>query len=840
MDNTSKRSEDRLHKLQLTTSSSTLKFDEKIKAILQLGLESFELDVAILSNIHDNNYIVFSALSPNNNLNKGTKFELGDTYCRYTLKNGHATSIHHAAKSEWKNHPCYEKFQLEAYMGCPVYVEDQIFGTLNFSSPNPSSMEYDENDMEFLQLMAQWVGLELERQQSAEKLRNKNRLLAAISRTNEHFIANMQPQALFDKLLTDVLDLSDSEYGFIGEVLYTKDGAPYLKTHAISNIAWNEQTRQFYNDNAPNGLEFYNLKTLFGEVLRTGKIVISNDPSNDSRGGGLPEGHPAMHAFLGIPLYLADEFVGMAGVANREDGYDNDIIDYLAPLLGTCSNIINAYRVNRKKKETEFALRKSEERFQTIFHCAPFGVALINLQGYCHLSNNAFQKTLGYTQEELMSRPFNEFSHPKDQSKGINSIKELVSGGKESYSCERRYITKNGKTIWTNLALSIVRDAQNNPYNIIAMMHDVTKRKNVDSELKRFKTTLDQTLDCVFMFHPNNLQFFYVNQGAMDQVGYKYEELMQRGPIDIKPNVNYDSFMEIIDPLINGKQDSVTFETIHQHKNGTQIPVEIFLQYIAPDGEDPRFVAIVRDISERKKIDKMKNEFISTVSHELRTPLTSIRGSLGLIDSGSTGEIPEEMKPLISIAHRNAVRLILLINDILDMDKIASGNMQFHFQQVSLPKLLNQSIENNKGYTEQYSVGIRVTEPIVDVTIDVDVDRFDQVMSNLISNAAKFSPEKECIEITTALEQGQVKITVHDNGSGIPEEFQNKIFKKFTQADSSNIRQKGGTGLGLSITKSLVEHMNGNIGFNSDSTNGTNFYVILPVVNNTKQEASVD
>ncbi len=823
------RSENRLRKLQLTTSSSSLNFEEKIKALLQLGLDSFNLDIAILSHIVENKYTIINAVTPDNSLTKGTQFDLGDTYCRYTLLNGKATSVHHASASEWKQHPCFEKSQLEAYMGCAVYVQGKIYGTLNFSSLKPAPAHYDDNDMEFLQLMAQWIGLELERQRSEENLKKKNRLLAAISRTNEHFIANMNPQQLFEKVLNDVLTLSDSEYGFIGEVLHSSKNQPYLKTHAITNIAWNETTRKLYEENAKDGFEFHNLDTLFGEVLRTEKVVISNDPQNDSRSGGLPAGHPNMNAFMGIPIFLAGKFVAMAGLANRKDGYDLEILDFLSPLLSTCGNLINAYRVNQKRKETELALQISEERCKSVFQCAPFGVALIDLNQHCQLSNDALQKMLGHTQEELSGRSFNDFFHPDDRSSDSIPIKDLTTGKINSYTSEQHYKTKNGQTLWASLTLSLVQGPNEEPHRIIAMFEDITQRKTVENELQQFKTTLDQTLDCVFMFNPESLQFLYVNQGAMDQVGYSLDELLTKSPLDIKPNIDLKEFKQLIDPLIQKKQSSLTFETVHQHKNSTQIPVEIFLQYIAPQGEEPRFVAIVRDISERKKIDKMKNEFISNVSHELRTPLTSISGSLGLINSGNLGELPKKIQSLATIAHRNANRLITLINDILDMDKITSGEVQLHPEKLSLPTLIKQSIENNTSFADQYSVSIRTKEPIAEVIIDVDPNRFAQIMSNLISNAAKFSAPNDYIEISSSLHDTKVKISVLDSGPGIPEDFQPVIFNKFTQADSSNSKKKGGTGLGLSITKALLTKMHGEISFTSEPGKGSIFSFTLPI-----------
>lgn len=356
----------------------------------------------------------------------------------------------------------------------------------------------------------------------------------------------------------------------------------------------------------------------------------------------------------------------------------------------------------------------------------------------------------------------------------------------------------------------------------------IDRRKN-ELELERFKATLDNIMDCVFMFDPETLKFFYVNSGAVAQVGYSKEALMTMTPYDIKPDYDEKRFRELIEPMISGKTNVIHFETEHSHKDGHLVPVEIVLQYLNPSGEPPRFCAVVRDITERHRIDKMKNEFVSTVSHELRTPLTSIRGSLGLILGGATGELPEQAKQLLDIAGNNTERLLLLINDILDMQKIESGEMDFNFKPVELAPFINKVIEDNAAYAEQYQVSFEVVNELKDAVIYADPARLGQVMGNLMSNAAKFSPNGSVVEISTVLRDDMIRVSVTDQGQGIPESFHSKLFDKFSQADSSDTRAIGGTGLGLSISKTLVQKHGGKIDFVSEMGVGTTFYIDLPI-----------
>lgn len=175
------------------------------------------------------------------------------------------------------------------------------------------------------------------------KRKQQEALLETIYQAQSQFLGSTHHSEMFDNLLQNLLILTQSEYGFLGEVLYTREGQPYLKTQAISNVAWNAETREMYEQYAPN-LEFFNLRTLFGAVLTTGNPVIANDPMNDVRRGGLPQGHPSLDAFLGLPFYYGEQLVGMAGVANRPGGYDEDIIAFLQPLLISCGTLIEAFR----------------------------------------------------------------------------------------------------------------------------------------------------------------------------------------------------------------------------------------------------------------------------------------------------------------------------------------------------------------------------------------------------------------------------------------------------------------------------------------------------------------
>lgn len=270
-------------------------------------------------------------------------------------------------------------------------------------------------------------------------------------------------------------------------------------------------------------------------------------------------------------------------------------------------------------------------------------------------------------------------------------------------------------------------------------------------------------------------------------------------------------------------------ELLLKFKNGITRNVVIDGQpIIREDGYALGAVIAIHDITELKQTEKIKSEFVSVVSHELRTPLTSILGSLGLIMGGTVGEFSDKARKLLDIANKNCERLLLLINDILDMEKIESGKMVFDMQSVEVNRLVNEAIAANKAYGEKYGIDIELKDSLPDTYVQADPHRLMQVLANLISNAVKFSNQGGKVTISLSTHDQQVRVSVTDQGSGIPLEFQPRIFQKFSQADSSSTRGKSGTGLGLSISKIIIDKLGGHINFTSQPGQGTTFYFDLP------------
>ncbi|HYR05091.1 MAG TPA: ATP-binding protein, partial [Gallionella sp.] len=364
--------------------------------------------------------------------------------------------------------------------------------------------------------------------------------------------------------------------------------------------------------------------------------------------------------------------------------------------------------------------------------------------------------------------------------------------------------------------------------HLLGISIDITERKHAEDELRKLFRAIEQSPVSVVITDADG-RIEYVNAKFSEVTGYAVHEVLGRNPRILQSGLTpIEVYQTMWQTILGGLQWRGKLQ--NRKKNGELFWEEIHISAIRDgEGRTTNFVAVKEDITERMKVERMKSEFISTVSHELRTPLTSIRGALALIVGGVMGELPATIKPLVDIAHKNSERLILLVNDILDVEKIEAGKMEFDMHPINLMPLLKQALEGNHAYAEQFNVTYELESELPEMMVNVDANRLMQVMANLLSNAAKFSPSGDKVKITAVSNGKHVRVSVSNRGTGIPEQFRSQIFQKFAQADSSDTRKKGGTGLGLSITKAIVEQMGGSIGFDSQTDVLTTFFFEFPV-----------
>lgn len=370
--------------------------------------------------------------------------------------------------------------------------------------------------------------------------------------------------------------------------------------------------------------------------------------------------------------------------------------------------------------------------------------------------------------------------------------------------------------------------------NYIVTYADVTDLKQSElayrDQATRLSAILDNVVDAIITINESGSIESWSN-GAERLFGYKSEEVLRRNVKMLMPDPHSSAHDGYIRRYIQTGERRIIGtrrEVEALHKDGHRVPVDLGISEMRI-GSRRMFIGIVRDISARLEVERLKSGFVSTVSHELRTPLTSISGSLGLLAGGVAGPMAPKATRLIEIAKANSERLVRLINDILDLEKAESGRLEFRLETQLVRPIVLQAIDLNRAYAQGFGVSIELDPRSEDVNVLVDRDRLVQVLTNLLSNASKFAPRGGTVTVRISADHDSARISVHDDGPGIPEKFQGRLFQKFAQADDSDSRSKGGTGLGLSIVKTIVERLGGNVDFESTPDKGTTFYVNLPV-----------
>lgn len=342
---------------------------------------------------------------------------------------------------------------------------------------------------------------------------------------------------------------------------------------------------------------------------------------------------------------------------------------------------------------------------------------------------------------------------------------------------------------------------------------DVTEQRRAEDAQRRLVATLEATVDLVAI---------YTMAGDVVYLNHTARRILGTAPP--VPQHMWDVAVPVA--LRDGHWAG---ETSVRSADGEDIPVsQVLVAHPSTQGGVWFLSTIMRDLSEWKKLDRMKNEFVSTVSHELRTPLTSIRGALGLLEAGVTGALSEKGIDLVHVARENCERLIRLINDMLDLDKIEAGVLSLDLADVTPGDILNATLDGIAGMAVVY--GIRLEKDVqATMRIRVDRDRIVQVLTNLVSNAIKFAPTGSTVRVTVSATNERVRLAVENPGQGIPAADRGTLFRRFQQLDGADNRARGGTGLGLAIAKAIVEQHEGQIGFESEPGVKTTFGFDLPL-----------
>jgi PAS domain S-box-containing protein len=349
--------------------------------------------------------------------------------------------------------------------------------------------------------------------------------------------------------------------------------------------------------------------------------------------------------------------------------------------------------------------------------------------------------------------------------------------------------------------------------------------KAIQEREEKYRSVVEIASDIIYTTDSAG-RFNYVNPVAVETMGFSEEELIGMHYLDLVRSDWREAAHEFYTAQVRDQIPSTYFQFPATTRDGRTVWLGQNLQILLGDEGFVGAQAVARDITRQREVARMKDEFLSVVSHELRTPLTAIRGSLGLLASGRMGRLEERGQRMLEIAAQNSDRLVRLINDLLDIEKIESGREEMKREEVELARLVREVLESMQSLAE--SAGVKLEATVGSTPIVADPDRILQVLTNLVSNAVKFSTPGGTVSVRAEARENEVLVSVHDEGRGIPSDKLEAVFERFQQVDSSDAREKGGTGLGLPIARSIVQQHGGRLWAESELGKGSTFSFTLP------------
>ncbi|SHG79612.1 PAS domain-containing sensor histidine kinase [Marivita hallyeonensis] len=441
--------------------------------------------------------------------------------------------------------------------------------------------------------------------------------------------------------------------------------------------------------------------------------------------------------------------------------------------------------------------------------------------------NTTFANTLGFTPDDLIGRKHSDLVQGSRAAEAYEGALNDASSG-EVWSGTQELSSKSGSRIrvLTTVMPRISKDGGRD--GAIFVHTDVSAAMASGAEIGR-NAVVDALRDGIVVYDAHTFKLIYANDAFLRRTGWSADDPAEQSLTNMFIETELKTFQRYLDPLLKREVSHVLFE--FEHDSG---PVEVLTHAVEEIDGARSLVSVVRDITERKRDEHLKLSSVSTVSHELRTPLTSIKGALRLIESGAMGSLNPEVSKLINVAHRNSDRLLAIVNDILTLEKLHSGDLMISPEDVDLRALLNDAAESNAPFAAECHVRFVVETMPEPALVRADPHRLMQVMSNLLSNAAKFSPEGAGVVLRISDRGSCWRVSVEDDGPGIPDHAHETLFDSFIQIDSPKNKSIPSTGLGLTICREIVQRHGGRIAFETEEGCGSTFYFELEKASLTK------
>lgn len=483
------------------------------------------------------------------------------------------------------------------------------------------------------------------------------------------------------------------------------------------------------------------------------------------------------------------------------------------------------------------ALMRSQNRQDALLSLAGLGTWEYDVLAdqITHWSEQIYQLAgLEGTQIAPSVQTYLDTLHPDDANELSRLMHRAIAHG-ELYHTVLRHIHPDGTIRWAEVK-GVALQENGQTVALMGSLLDITQQKQNSLALARAKELLERSSEAVRMgtweidVLKDDVYWSPVTR-AIHEIPDDYVPVTEKGIQFFPPGTARDNIIEHYTRLLEtGESYDLELPIITYLGNQRWVRTISFADM--ENGQCVRTYGLFQDITERKRIEQLKSEFLSTVSHELRTPITAISGALKLINEGVFGPISQpDMAELLTIAEQNSTRLLSLINDLLDVEGLNAGRVNFRLAPIPLEPLVQQAVQNNNAFAEQRQVGLRLNTDIPAVVVNLDSGRFLQIMDNLLSNAIKYSPPGAFVELTVNKETtAEISIRVRDYGPGVPTEFEPRLFERFAQADASDRRKTGGTGLGLAIALELTQAMSGQLRYVKPDGPGAEFWLVFPVV----------
>lgn len=557
---------------------------------------------------------------------------------------------------------------------------------------------------------------------SEDDLKASRHQLTAITETMLHYINSGDSRLSLPILLDYILTSTQSEYGFIGEVLYDEHNRPYLKSHAITNIAWNEETRKHYDQFVSDGLEFRNLDTLFGQTLTGQKVYIANDPKNDPKSGGIPHGHPAMNTYIGIPFFKNDRMMGMMGLANKPGGYTMSDVEGVKPYLITASSIIENFRHEVERKKIQKELVEREQRWRLAIEGTLEGIWDLDFRTMETFFSDYFKSFFVDDNSEFGG--FETILDRIDASDRIRLVKlysKLRKGQITDFilNGELRLPEPKGGFKWLQWRCAVLRDDNGSVIRLTGSMIDITKKKMADEE-------------------------------------------------------------------------------------------------------------IMVALQKQENLNQLRQRFVTMASHEFKSPLTSIQTSSDLIEMVLDKEDNDSVQKISKYTNRirqQVKRLNNILSDILVLGRLEANQLKIKQEWIAISTLITD-VQEHLSHLIDDDRTLVVESTVESDRILVDINLMMHLLSNLVSNAFKYSAGRPAPVIRFSIRENELEIEVEDFGIGMNEKDRNNMFEPFYRSDNASTIK--GYGLGLVLVKEIVDVHSGTVTVKSELDKGTTICVRIP------------